>query len=294
MKSKINLKLDLSMLNTILMVVVLILVIVACVRRYRENFDTCYITPNENKTDGEWYEGDKGFKCEGSGRWADGGSFGADESWDLDAMTSIKDWAESDDPLHESWVYGDVRIDIQLTQSGQYLFHTLDKILKALNIQGDSAAEAVKKVKKASKQYVGRDENDNPDYSRANLKTIKEHITSSGYYDGDAETLILKLKKSNDNVKKLIKDNPEKTDGKIDNDKRDTKQTHWDDLQGGISDTYNIMDNGEPINFLDQFSKLIDEEQLLLDFVNKIINKLGPKHKAIALGTIGVVPTTQA
>jgi len=50
-----NLKLDLSMVNTILMIVVLILVIVACVRRYRENFDTCHIPCNADG-EGEWTE----------------------------------------------------------------------------------------------------------------------------------------------------------------------------------------------------------------------------------------------
>jgi len=288
-----NLKLDLSMVNTILMVVVLILVIVACVRRYRENFDTCHIPCNADG-EGVWDEGDKGFKCDGSGRCGDVGSADAGGEWqNLDGMKDLKEWAQSDDGIHNSWVYGESRINIQLEQSAYILFNILDRILKALNVEGDSAANAIEKVKNASKQFVEDDDDGNKDYSKPNLQTLKHYIKSSGNYDHKAKGLILKLKKSDDAVKKLIK-LEETTDGEIDNDTRDQKQKHWEELLEGVSDTYKITDNGEQINFLEQLSKLIDEEQLLIDFVNKIINKLGTKHKAIALGTIGVIPTTQA
>jgi hypothetical protein len=293
MKSKINLKLDLSMLNTILMVVVLILVIVACVRKYRENFDTCYITPNENKTDGEWYEGDKGFKCEGSGRWADGGSFGADKSWDLDAMTSIKDWAQSDDGIHNYWVYGKARLDIQLQQSAMILFNILDRIVKVLKLEGDSGKTALKKVKTSAENYFNTVD-DTIDYGRPNLENIIDFIKSSGYYSAPAETLIKKLDEKHATIKKLI-DLTETKDGKIDNDARDKKKQHWNELLEGTSDTYKIMDvNNNQINFLKELNELIDEEALLFTFVDTIITDLDPTHKKIAFEIIGFVPTTQA
>ena len=67
MKSKMNLKFNLNTVNTILMVVVLILVIVACVKKSRENFQdsVCYIPCNDGK-DGEWTDGDgTQFSCGG-------------------------------------------------------------------------------------------------------------------------------------------------------------------------------------------------------------------------------------
>ena len=298
-----NLKFNLSMVNTILMIVVLILVIVACVKKSRENFQdtTCFIPCKEANVasdEGLWGEGTTGFKC-GGPECADVNSYGAGEDertrnfTGLDEMDNLKKWAQSDDDIHESWVYGEVRIKMQLTQIAQYLFKNLEKILEELDREGDSAANAIEKVKNASKQFVEEDDDGKKDYRKPNLQKLKLYIKSSGNYDDKAERLILKLKKSHHAVKNLIK-LEEKTDGEIDNDKRDIKQKNWDDLQGGISEIYKIMHNGKPIDFLDQFSKLINEEQLLIDFVKDLIKNLGTKHKNIALETIGIVPTTQA
>ena len=101
MKSKMNLKLDLSMVNTILMVIVLILVIVACVKRYRENFDVCHIPCDaDGSRNGTWDEGTKGFKC-GGPECADVNSYGAGEGTDtgfigLDKMGAVSEgWAKN-------------------------------------------------------------------------------------------------------------------------------------------------------------------------------------------------------
>jgi hypothetical protein len=62
-----NLKFNLNTVNTILMVVVLILVIVACVKKSRENFQdsVCYIPCNDGK-EGEWTDGaETQFSCGG-------------------------------------------------------------------------------------------------------------------------------------------------------------------------------------------------------------------------------------
>jgi hypothetical protein len=96
-----NLKFNLSMVNTILMIVVLILVVVACVRRYRENFSVCHIPCNaDGSGNGIWDEGTKGFKC-GGPECADVNSYGAGEGTDtgfvgLDSMDSVsKGWADN-------------------------------------------------------------------------------------------------------------------------------------------------------------------------------------------------------
>ena len=101
MKSKMNLKFNLSMVNTILMIVVLIVVIVACARKYRENFDVCHIPCNgDGSGKGIWDEGTKGFKC-GGPECADVNSYGAGEGTDsgfigLDSMDSVsKGWADN-------------------------------------------------------------------------------------------------------------------------------------------------------------------------------------------------------
>ena len=65
MKSKMNLKFNLNTVNTILMVIILIVVIFACVRKYRENFDICHIPCNSKGDDGEWSDGDGQFQCGG-------------------------------------------------------------------------------------------------------------------------------------------------------------------------------------------------------------------------------------
>jgi hypothetical protein len=99
MKSKMNLRLDLNMVNTILMCIILIVVIIACVRKYRENFTVCHIPCNSDGT-GTWDEGTKGFKC-GGPECADVNSYGAgdgDESGfiGLDDMDSVsKGWADN-------------------------------------------------------------------------------------------------------------------------------------------------------------------------------------------------------
>jgi hypothetical protein len=94
-----NFKLDLNLVNTILMVVILIVVIIACVRKSRENFTVCHIPCNSDGT-GVWDEGTKGFKC-GGPECADVNSYGAGDGTDtgfigLDSMDSVsKGWANN-------------------------------------------------------------------------------------------------------------------------------------------------------------------------------------------------------
>jgi hypothetical protein len=268
-----NFKLDLNTVNTILMVVILILVIVACVRKSRENFDPYFLD--------DYCKNSNDLSClRGSDDAAEGTEYATD--WqDLNEMTSLKEWAQSDDSIHTFWTYGEKIIENQLTQSALILFNILDRIIKALELQGESAKDDVEKIKLKYSNFYDDTEN-------ANLTEIQKDIKDPLYFKEDSEDKILQLTPKHDKIQKLITENTEiltdedKKQKISRGDKRDIIKQHWQALLLGKGD-YNI----NSINFISETTSLIDNEKLKNNFVDEVIQNLGSKNKDIALGTLG-------
>ena len=280
MKSKMNFKLDLNLVNTILMVIILIVVIVACVRKSRENFDPYFLDT--------YCKDSNDLSCL---RGSDGAAIGSlfEPNWeDLNEMTNLKDWAQSDDGIHTFWTYGEDIIKNKKIDSSLLLFNILDRIIKALDLQGESAAADVEQIKASFGKYY------DVDTENANLTELETYINNPLYFNTESEAKILQLTPDHAQIQKLITDNPEtltdeEKEKKITRgDKRDKKTNHWQALLLGRG-VYKI----NSINFIHESTNLIDEVKLKNSFVAEIIKNLGYKNKDIALGTLGIVPTTQ-
>jgi len=273
-----NLKLDLSMVNTILMVVVLILVIVACVRRYRENFTSNYFI--QPLCDDEKYK--YTLNCvRGSQGAGEGSEFEFTELSEIKSGEDVMDWAKSDNGILDKYTevfpegeIGQSKIDNQFKIMRLTLKLLLETIIQSFNVSQDNEKlQSLKNIEENASTYLSK--NDSDKWILVDETDFDNFIKTNGNYDKGKATLINKLLKSNIPIKLLEMPEVDKK-GKQDNNLRDLKDKKYKQLLNGGDNTdseenYVIRDgNGDAINFNELLSEFIDEKKLKENWVKHL------------------------
>ena len=299
MKSKMNLKLDLSMVNTILMVVVLILVIVACVRRYRENFTSNYFI--QPVCDDEKYKDN--LHCVNRG--SQGASAGEGNNFDfieLSEITSgekLMNWAQSDDgvlsqytivPTDPIGLIGKYKIDEQIKLMSLYLINIFTRVLKSFDVAQDAdMMQSVNIIKKNASIYL---EENNNRWSPKNIDNFNIYIKANGNFDTNKKDKIMLLK-ADSLPQGLIDMHEVDENDKPDNNLRELKNKKYKLLLEGGDNTdsdenYVINDtDGNAINFNKLLGEIINEKELEINWVTTLTSTIIiKKHLKLALQTI--------
>jgi len=288
-----NLKLDLSMVNTILMVVVLILVIVACVRRYRENFSSNYFI--QPLCDDAKYKDT--LNCvRGSQGAGEGSNLGFKELSEITSGDELMDWAKSDDGILAKYTVvpkgaiGVYKINEQIKMNKNILIGILDRILQSFNDQQDQdKLKSLEIIEENASTYLSKDDNWKP----VNEENFNSYIKTNGGFDTTNAAKINMLTVANLPQGLLIMPEVDEN-GNPDNNLRDLKDKKYRQLLKGGDNTesdenYVIKDspNGNAINFNTLLDTILDEKKLNENWVRTITaNITNEAHLKLAYASI--------
>jgi hypothetical protein len=288
-----NLKLDLSMVNTILMVIVLILVIVACVRRYREKFTSNYfIQPLCD---------DPKFKdtlncVRGSQGAGEGSEFDFKELSEITSGDELMNWAKSDDSILDKYTVvpkgeiGVSNINDQIKMNRNILIGILDRILQSFNVQQEpDKLQSLVIVEENASTYLSKDDK----WSPVNEENFNSYIKTNGGFDITNAAKIKMLTVANLPQGLLIMPEVDEN-GNPDNNLRNLKDKKYRQLLKGGDNTesdenYVIKDspNGNAINFNTLLDNILDEKKLKENWVRTITaNITNEAHLKLAYASI--------
>lgn len=287
-----NLKLDLSLVNTILMVIVLILVIVACVRKYRENFSSNYFI--QPLCDDPKYKDT--LNCvRGSQGAGEGSNFDFTELSEITSGDELMDWAKSDDGILAKYIVvpkgeiGASNINEQIKMNRNNLIGILDRILQSFNVQQEQdKLNSLKIIETNASTYLNKDDNWNP----VNEENFNSYIKTNGGFDNNKEAKIRMLTVAN--LPQGLLNMPELDEnGNPDNNLRDLKDKKYQQLLKGGDNTqsdtnYVIVDtDGNAINFNTLLDTILNEKKLKENWVKTLTaNITNNEHLRLAYASI--------